>query len=144
MNCTVCQYPMITLEMDGVETDYCPSCGGIWLDSGELELLLGSGPQAEQLVRSFQPCRGGKEAQRRCLICDRRMEKINAGRDDSPVVIDRCPKNHGLWFDQGELPAVLEKGCLDPENRVKQLLGNLYAPPPGSSSDQAENKNTDL
>lgn len=25
---------------NGIEIDYCPSCGGVWLDRGELEKLL--------------------------------------------------------------------------------------------------------
>ena len=31
---------MITLELEDVEIDHCLDCGGIWLDAGELELLL--------------------------------------------------------------------------------------------------------
>ena len=126
MDCTVCKNPMITLEMDLVETDYCPSCGGIWLDSGELELLLGSGQEAEKLVQSFVPVGGVKEAYRRCPICDRKMEKINAGCGQSPVIIDRCTKGHGLWFDRGELAAILKRGCLDKEGKIQELLGNLF------------------
>ncbi len=41
MNCPVCKEPMIVLELDEVEIDHCISCGGIWLDAGELELLIG-------------------------------------------------------------------------------------------------------
>jgi Zn-finger nucleic acid-binding protein len=41
MDCPVCQDAMITLELSDVENDYCTDCGGIWLDAGELELLLG-------------------------------------------------------------------------------------------------------
>jgi Zn-finger nucleic acid-binding protein len=31
---------MERIEVDKVEIDKCPSCGGVWLDPGELELLL--------------------------------------------------------------------------------------------------------
>lgn len=31
---------MERVEIDSVEIDKCPSCGGIWLDPGELELLM--------------------------------------------------------------------------------------------------------
>ena len=40
MECMVCQEPMIVLELDDIEIDYCVICAGIWLDAGELELLL--------------------------------------------------------------------------------------------------------
>ena len=40
MNCPVCKNPMVVLELDQIEIDHCLHCGGIWLDAGELELLL--------------------------------------------------------------------------------------------------------
>ena len=45
---------MITLELQEVEIDYCTDCGGIWLDAGELELLLGEPEKAAQLLKSFK------------------------------------------------------------------------------------------
>ena len=41
MDCPVCREPMIGLEYEKVEVDYCPACAGVWLDEGELEVLLG-------------------------------------------------------------------------------------------------------
>ena len=45
---------MLTLELTGVEIDHCTDCGGIWLDAGELELLLGDSEHARQLIHSFK------------------------------------------------------------------------------------------
>jgi len=45
---------MIALERADVEIDHCTACGGIWLDAGELKLLLGNSEQAEQLLDSFK------------------------------------------------------------------------------------------
>lgn len=43
MNCPKCQTPMREREREAgdelVIMDVCPSCGGIWLDKGELEKL---------------------------------------------------------------------------------------------------------
>ena len=39
MDCPACKEAMITLELEEVEIDYCPDCGGIWLDAGELGVL---------------------------------------------------------------------------------------------------------
>ena len=33
MNCPSCKHPMIVLEFEEIETDYCTNCEGIWLDS---------------------------------------------------------------------------------------------------------------
>lgn len=41
MDCPVCHNAMITLELAQVEIDHCVECGGIWLDGGELEALIG-------------------------------------------------------------------------------------------------------
>jgi len=54
MDCPVCKNAMITLELQEVEIDYCTDCGGIWLDAGELELLLGEPEKAKQLLGSFK------------------------------------------------------------------------------------------
>ena len=45
---------MITLELAEVEIDHCTECGGIWLDAGELEILLGEAQTARQLLESFK------------------------------------------------------------------------------------------
>jgi Zn-finger nucleic acid-binding protein len=41
------------------------------------------------------------------------------------VLLDRC-SNHGLWFDRGELAALLSSGGFDPQGKVVQLLKNLF------------------
>ena len=53
MDCPVCKNAMITLELSDVEVDHCVNCGGIWLDAGELELLLQQAQAAAQLIRLF-------------------------------------------------------------------------------------------
>ena len=40
MNCISCKEPLIVIELDQIEIDYCLNCGGTWLDAGELEVLL--------------------------------------------------------------------------------------------------------
>ena len=69
MDCPVCKNAMITLELDQVEVDYCTDCGGIWLDAGELELLLEDSQDTEQLLSSFTPQPKCKERKRKCPIC---------------------------------------------------------------------------
>ena len=53
MRCPACSNPLIVLELDEIEIDYCTSCEGIWLDSGEVELLLESSVQKDKLLASF-------------------------------------------------------------------------------------------
>lgn len=126
MNCPFCKKPMITLEMGDVEIDYCVGCRGIWLDRGELELLMDAPEKADQLLRSFRQDATSTERPRRCPICDKRMAKILVGQGHPPLTIDRCERDHGLWFDRGELEEVLRRGRLDPEDRILKLLGDMF------------------
>lgn len=126
MNCAVCSNPMITLELDQVETDYCLTCRGIWLDKGELEQLLGDTLQAQQVLQSFQIAQDCKESLRRCPICGKKMEKVLAGPESKTTLLDRCKKGHGLWFDSGELGSVLSLGRFDSEGKLPSYLKKMY------------------
>jgi hypothetical protein len=136
MDCPVCQQAMIVLELDEVEVDYCPACQGIWLDAGELELLLGGAEAAVSLIESFSPAETA-ETPRKCPICRKKMEKVLAGQSGGKrELLDRCKKEHGLWFDRGELQAILAIGHFDDAGKVKQLLGELFCPDNDSKKDR--------
>ncbi len=127
MDCPVCENsPMIVLELDEVEVDFCFDCNGIWLDAGELELLLDDCQKAADLLRSFRTIKNTGEQIRKCPICLKKMQKVQIGGEDKPLLIDRCPKEHGLWFDEGELQDVLEAGNLDKEQKVQKLLADMF------------------
>jgi len=126
MDCPFCQNPMIVLELEQVEIDHCIACGGIWLDSGELEQLFADSSQAKDLVSSFKQM-DVKEKMRLCPICLKKMHKVLVTGENEQVVIDRCPKNHGLWFDKDELSQVLAKGSLDKEQKVIKLLSEIFS-----------------
>jgi Zn-finger nucleic acid-binding protein len=126
MDCPVCKSAMIVLELDEVEVDYCTECEGIWLDAGELELLLGGAAQSDGLMASFQSAKT-PEQKRKCPICLKKMDKVLVGdAEGKQELIDRCGKNHGLWFDGWELQQVLKMGHFDDEGRVQTLLGGLF------------------
>ncbi len=125
MDCPVCKEPMVVLELDQIEIDHCLSCSGIWLDAGELELLLEASEDKDQLLSSFEVDRAAKEKARKCPICRRRMEKVLCGTE-CKVRIDRCRKGDGLWFDVGELEQIVEMGSLGPDAKVLRLLADMF------------------
>lgn len=106
MHCVACDSPMVTLELDEVEIDYCPSCGGIWLDAGELETLLEDSAAAGQLLATTAALAGGKTGARRCPICRKRMHTATVPAATA-VELDCCPRRDGIWFDRGELEDVV-------------------------------------
>ena len=125
MDCPVCKEPMIVFELEGVEIDYCCSCKGIWLDSGELGLLLENAIDKEKLLSSFEIDIKSKEKKRKCPICLKKMKKVNVG-STKKILIDKCKNDHGLWFDGGELAEIIKMGNLDRENRIITLLEGIF------------------
>ena len=125
MDCPVCREPMIVLELDEVEIDHCISCRGIWLDAGELELLLENSDEKDNLLSSFKVDKNTKERSRKCPICLRRMEKVLCG-PDKKILIDKCRRNDGIWFDTGELEEIIKMGSFGKDNRVLNLLKDMF------------------
>jgi len=124
---------MIAMELSEVEIDYCTGCNGIWLDAGELELLLGNGEKTRGFIKSFNKAEQTGEKQRKCPICDKKMEKVVVGEGQPKLMIDRCARGDGLWFDRGELNGVIERAKLDEGNKIKQLLGDMFGGKQGKS-----------
>ena len=123
MKCPVCKEPMVVLELNEVEIDYCPSCSGIWLDGGELELLIEDENEREKILSSFLTESNNQEKPYKCPICSKKMDKVQVG-EKKEILIDKCPVNDGLWFDKGELKGVIQlaKG----ENKVLEHLNDLF------------------
>lgn len=118
---------MITLELADVEIDNCTDCGGIWLDAGELQLLLGDEEKACRLLESFKIDEACGEKPRKCPICLKKMQKIIVGADEPVLLIDKCPKDHGLWFDKGELQNIFSSARLDKDSKISGLLSDMFS-----------------
>lgn len=125
MNCPVCNEPMIILELNKVEIDFCPNCSGIWLDEGELELLYSTDKSEFDLRKLFQSTDSEKEKSYKCPICNKRMVKTKF--NDTDLILDRCPHNHGLWFDKGELEQVLSVKSNQSTQKVLSLLKEMFS-----------------
>jgi len=125
MKCPVCDELMIVLELDQIEIDYCTECEGIWLDGGELELLLEEVTEKEELLSSFKVDDSSNEKKIHCPICIKKMEKISVG-SESKILLDRCKNHHGLWFNKGELFEVVKLSSLDEENKILTLLKEIF------------------
>jgi Zn-finger nucleic acid-binding protein len=61
------------------------------------------------------------------------MDKILCGIKEK-VTLDKCPKQHGLWFNKGELEAVVEMGSFDlpyrqagKQNKIVKLLKEMFS-----------------
>lgn len=125
MDCLVCKKPMVVLELESIEVDHCLTCKGIWLDAGELELLLQSGREKDEVLDSFEVDSAAKEVMRKCPICSKKMQKILCGTGRK-ILIDKCRNNHGLWFDLGELLEIASMGGFDKDNKILVMLKDMF------------------
>jgi Zn-finger nucleic acid-binding protein len=126
MDCPDCKNAMITLELEGVEIDYCTNCGGIWLDAGELELLFNDPGKAKILLDSFRVDSTSTERLKKCPICDKKMQKVAVGSSKPVLLIDKCRRGDGLWFDKGELQDIFARAELDEDNKIQTLLNDIF------------------
>ena len=106
-----------------ITLDYCPRCGGLWFNRGEVGQLARRQPatlHAHVPVRAEPlrpPCPGcltplDRDAERcaacgrrnvlDCPVCDVTMER----RAHAGLVLDLCARCHGVWFDNAELSAI--------------------------------------
>jgi Zn-finger nucleic acid-binding protein len=103
--------------------DYCPRCGGLWFDRGEVGHLATRKasslhthvPTRTERVRP--PCVEcqtplDRDAERcpacgsrnvlDCPVCATPMER----REHAGLILDFCTRCHGVWFDNAELSAI--------------------------------------
>lgn len=133
MLCPSCRKALLILEIEEVELDTCVDGHGLWFDDQELRQLFDlagvpAGPADLDARLERLPHQG---ARRRCPRCKARMEQVQAPGNADVVILDRCPRGHGLWFDAGELAALLA-ALLGPEDaaisRVRDFLGDVAGP----------------
>ena len=115
MNCPTCSLAFSTENYDDVNVDVCEKCKGIWLDKGELELLL---KRKDKLFKASEVnavnrlCGASgvrKEDESRHLNCPKcqqsEMKTFNYNYS-SGILVDQCGKNCGLWLDAEELDKI--------------------------------------
>ena len=124
MLCPKCQVPLIVVERNDIELDWCPECEGFWFDANEIEILrckLGiqqkiDNPMEVDIVKT-------DEKLCKCPKCNSLMGKVNI----KGVILDKCMKNHGVWFDKSELSDLFNKFSDFPETaETVKFLGEIF------------------
>ena len=105
MKCPNCADSVLAtaLTTQGVEIDRCPTCQGVWLERGEIFLFA---TKARSIAANLERARADQ----------RPSEKLSplSGEPMAEITypggphIDYCPRSGGLWFDAGELKALLD------------------------------------
>ncbi len=116
INCPRCNEKMAKTNSSGINTHTCLYCRGAWLNKNSLTQLLSKesdAPNIGDIIESFHTQNEGGTA-RHCPGCENtQLEIIHAHN----IELDLCPKCNGLFFDEGELKAVLPDSHM-PENKM--------------------------
>jgi Zn-finger nucleic acid-binding protein len=83
------------LKATAVRVDCCPTCRGMWFESGELQEHL------DNVEGKFVPPPATRVSERRCPGCGVNMTAFEYSGTD--VEIDLCENCRGVWLDVGEL-----------------------------------------
>jgi Zn-finger nucleic acid-binding protein len=114
LSCPRCDRSFEELKLERHTLQQCPGCGGLWVDRQTVasictekegqEAVLAM-PRSEEGVSTEDNGPPGGRAYVPCPVCRRLMNRRSfAG--GSGVVVDWC-KQHGTWFDRGELARVV-------------------------------------
>ncbi len=97
--CPRCRTPMALSQRAGVVVDGCPECGGLWLDSGELQQLANSPGALAQVAAAFRDAPSPGEAP--VHDCPRCASRLRPHRFKSlpGLEINRCAICQGVWVE---------------------------------------------
>lgn len=121
--CPRCGSRLTERSLHDVQELECDECLGLFLDRATLDRL--GTPEGKGLRLAF-PKRARTDADRtvrylKCPVCKRLMNRTNFGRM-SGVIVDVC-KDDGVWFDAGEVNAIIdfvERGGLERARRREE------------------------
>jgi Zn-finger nucleic acid-binding protein len=110
-DCPRCHQPLETLYVGETHIRGCSKCEGLWMDVTTFENVCAD-RERQSLVLGYLEKRPGvrqpptKIAYVPCPDCGELMNRNNFAKA-SGVIVDIC-KQHGVWFDADELPAIIE------------------------------------
>ena len=129
MDCFRCHSPMKKFTMDGVLADKCENCQGIWLDAGELDMLV----YEERKTRKELGARASLESKQEklrlvtsSLMCPKCQQTSLHTVHLDGVELDQCSACKGLFFDWGELSRILANKKSGTGHSVKSWLRSLF------------------
>lgn len=122
--CPRCKAALQARTYGDLGVDECDACGGLLIAPATMDRIVASRDTPTNLQLQLPKRATKRETAVRyvfCPVCEKSMNRKAFGRV-SGVVVDVC-KDHGVWFDAGELALVIEfveRGGLERE-RERQL-----------------------
>ncbi len=106
--CPKCDELLWQRTFDGVSLEGCKSCGGTWFDARELEQVLQKPDLLAIVENAF---RKGEQPPMRpratnlCPVCRKPLIAFQHPKIPN-VILESCPKCHGVWADEGKLSEI--------------------------------------
>ena len=109
--CPRCNDSLERLEITSIVMSECTRCSGIWSDGATFEKVCSEKDQQAAALAFFKNREQSSNSTVPinyvpCPRCHQLMNRSNFARS-SGVIIDLC-KEHGAWFDAGELPKIID------------------------------------
>jgi Zn-finger nucleic acid-binding protein len=142
--CPQCKDPLVTITHEEISALACRGCGGAWIATDTMDRVtyaldpssIEVGDEAAGLARMAFPPHAASPP---CPVCHAPMSTLTLG--GTHVEVDVC-KEHGTWFDRGELQTVIRELMArgQPENapsdfRVSESRRGAAAPHPITSEE---------
>lgn len=108
--CPRCKIGLQLIEVDEIHLAECERCEGIWSEIETFEIICANRENQSAVLKKFDEILHHPKLQPikyvPCPTCEKLMNRSNFAKI-SGVIIDSC-KEHGVWFDADELPAIIE------------------------------------
>lgn len=110
--CPACKATMSPRRHGTFSTYDCPECRGIFLDTESIHHIVSGGAEAaaQELLSAYPLTETlehrGAQMYVKCPVCSKMMNRTQFARG-AKTIVDVC-KDHGTFFDQGELPRVID------------------------------------
>jgi Zn-finger nucleic acid-binding protein len=101
LNCEDVDMKKVTCGPD-LTVEQCESCGGLWLDAGELINILELGDFYINHLDTSLKRPVEKNRIRECPRCEVVLQPKHP-KNLPDILIDICPDCKGIWLDRGEL-----------------------------------------
>ena len=137
MKCPECLIDLRTDHYEDVEIDRCDRCKGLWLDDRELMTIirkkgnqLSTSVITQVLSNSFKGVPPeASQTKRTCPRCSESLKHVNHSYS-SGIILDTCPRGHGVWLDHEEIDKVQafeEHWDVEAKRRLPELKQKIDA-----------------
>jgi len=143
--CPRCAGPVAERELHDVVALECAHCLGIFLGADIVDKITSDDGREVRLAFPRRP-RASEPTEVRyipCIVCKRQMNRTVFARV-SGVIVDVC-KDHGVWFDAGEINAIIafvEEGGM--ERASKRIAADKAAESKRLAAERERNHRTEV